>query len=71
MNKKNLTLALGGAIASGLLSVAPSIQAGENPFAMSSINPIQVAEAIKTPKAAAAAKRAKVNAAKANAAPTK
>lgn len=47
MNKKNLTLALGGAIASGLLSVAPSIQAGENPFAMSSINPVQVAEADK------------------------
>ncbi len=41
MNKKNLTLALGGAIASGLLSTAPSIQAGENPFALSSINPAQ------------------------------
>ena len=41
MNKKNLTLALGGAIASGLLATAPSIQAGENPFAMSSINPAQ------------------------------
>ncbi|MCK9606656.1 MAG: hypothetical protein M0R33_09425 [Methylomonas sp.] len=41
MNKKNLTLALGGAIASGLLATAPSIQAGENPFEMSSINPIQ------------------------------
>lgn len=45
MNKKNLTLALGGAIASGLLGAAPSIQAGENPFAMSSINPMQVAAA--------------------------
>jgi uncharacterized low-complexity protein len=45
MNKKNLTLALGGAIASSLLAAAPSIQAGENPFAMSSINPIQVAAA--------------------------
>lgn len=41
MNKKNLTLALGGAIASGLLATAPSIQAGENPFAMSTINPTQ------------------------------
>lgn len=41
MNKKNLTLALGGAIASGLLSAAPAIQAGENPFAMSSVNPAQ------------------------------
>ena len=41
MNKKNLTLALGGAIASGLLAAAPAIQAGENPFAMSSIHPSQ------------------------------
>ncbi|MCQ8105375.1 hypothetical protein NP590_14765 [Methylomonas sp. SURF-2] len=45
MNKKNLTLALGGAIASGLLSAAPAIQAGENPFAMSSITPVQLAAA--------------------------
>lgn len=46
MNKKNISLTLGGALASGLLSAAPAIQAGENPFAMSSINTgQQVAEA--------------------------
>lgn len=41
MNKKNLTLALGGAIATGLFGTAPALQAGENPFAMSSVNPSQ------------------------------
>ena len=41
MNKKTLTLTLGGAIASTLMGSAPSIQAGENPFAMSSINTAQ------------------------------
>lgn len=45
MNKKNLTLALGRAIASGLLASPPSVQAGENPFAISSIKPVQVAAA--------------------------
>ena len=38
MNKKNLTLTLSGAIATTLFSVAPAIQAGENPFALSSIS---------------------------------
>lgn len=38
MNKKTLSLTLGGALASTLLSAAPAIQAGENPFALSSIN---------------------------------
>ncbi|MDO9047636.1 MAG: hypothetical protein Q7U66_07865 [Methylobacter sp.] len=41
MNKKTLTLTLGIALASSLLSMAPAIQAGENPFAMSSINTSQ------------------------------
>jgi uncharacterized low-complexity protein len=41
MNKKTLSLTLGSAIATALLSVAPIIQAGENPFAMSSINTAQ------------------------------
>jgi uncharacterized low-complexity protein len=41
MNKKTLSLTLSGALASTLLSTAPAIQAGENPFAMSSINPAQ------------------------------
>jgi uncharacterized low-complexity protein len=41
MNKKTLSLTLTSAIASTLLSIAPSIQAGENPFAMSSINTSQ------------------------------
>jgi len=41
MNKKTLTLTLGGALASSLLSMAPAIQAGENPFAMSNINSSQ------------------------------
>jgi len=41
MNKKTLTLTLGSALASSLLSMAPAIQAGENPFAMSSINTSQ------------------------------
>jgi uncharacterized low-complexity protein len=38
MNKKTLSLTLGTALASTLLGAAPAIQAGENPFAMSSIN---------------------------------
>ncbi|WP_341326675.1 hypothetical protein [Methylotuvimicrobium sp. KM2] len=41
MNKKTLSLTLSSALASTLLSAAPAIQAGENPFAMSSINPAQ------------------------------
>lgn len=45
MNKKTLSLTLSSALASTLLSAAPVIQAGENPFAMSSINPTQLAAA--------------------------
>ncbi len=41
MNKKTLSLTLTSALASTLLSAAPTIQAGENPFAMSSVNPAQ------------------------------
>jgi uncharacterized low-complexity protein len=41
MNKKTLSLTLGSAIATALLSAAPTIQAGENPFAMSNINTSQ------------------------------
>lgn len=41
MNKKTLSLTLSGALASTLLSAAPAIQAGENPFALSSINTSQ------------------------------
>jgi len=41
MNKKPLSLTLSSAIASTLLSMAPSIQAGENPFAMTNINSSQ------------------------------
>jgi uncharacterized low-complexity protein len=41
MNKRTLSLTLTSALASTLLSAAPAIQAGENPFAMSSINPAQ------------------------------
>ncbi|MGR9013774.1 MAG: hypothetical protein ACU83U_09030 [Gammaproteobacteria bacterium] len=41
MNKKTLSLTLGSAIATALLSAAPAIQAGDNPFAMSSINTSQ------------------------------
>jgi uncharacterized low-complexity protein len=41
MNKKTLTLTLGSAIASTLLSAATAVQAGENPFAMSNINTSQ------------------------------
>ena len=41
MNKKTLSLTLGSAMATTLLSAAPAIQAGENPFAMSSINTSQ------------------------------
>ncbi len=51
MNKKTFSLTLGGALASTLLSVAPNIQAGENPFAMSSINTSQQLAA-SDPKAA-------------------
>jgi uncharacterized low-complexity protein len=45
MNKKTFSLTLTSALASTLLSAAPAIQAGENPFAMSSINPTQLAAA--------------------------
>ncbi len=45
MNKRTLSLTLSSALASTLLSAAPVIQAGENPFAMSSINPIHMAAA--------------------------
>lgn len=41
MNKKTLSLTLSSALASALLSATPAIQAGENPFAMSSINTAQ------------------------------
>ena len=41
MNKRTLSLTLGSALASSLMGAAPTIQAGENPFAMSSINPAQ------------------------------
>lgn len=41
MNKKTLSLTFTSALASTLLSAAPAIQAGENPFAMSNINPAQ------------------------------
>jgi uncharacterized low-complexity protein len=41
MNKKTLSLTLGGALASTLMSAAPTLQAGENPFALSSINSAQ------------------------------
>jgi len=41
MNKKTITLTLGGAIASSLLSMSPAIQAGENPFAMSAVSTSQ------------------------------
>lgn len=41
MNKKTLSLTLSGALASTLMSAAPAIQAGENPFALSSLNPAQ------------------------------
>ncbi|TAL46210.1 MAG: hypothetical protein EPN89_10795 [Methylovulum sp.] len=41
MNKKTLALTLGSAIASTLLGAVPSVQANENPFAMSSINTAQ------------------------------
>ncbi|MBM4206796.1 MAG: hypothetical protein FJ190_01860 [Gammaproteobacteria bacterium] len=41
MNKKTLSLTLSGALASTLLSMAPAIQAGENPFALSSIDQAQ------------------------------
>jgi len=41
MNKKTLSLTLGGAMASSLLSMAPAIQAGENPFAITHITTAQ------------------------------
>ncbi|PPK76017.1 hypothetical protein B0F87_104107 [Methylobacter tundripaludum] len=41
MNKKTITLTLGCAIASSLLSMSPAIQAGENPFAMSAVSTSQ------------------------------
>jgi uncharacterized low-complexity protein len=41
MNKKSLSFTLGTALASSLISAAPAIQAGENPFALSSINQAQ------------------------------
>jgi uncharacterized low-complexity protein len=41
MNKKTLSLTLSGALASTLMSATPAIQAGENPFALSSINSAQ------------------------------
>ena len=58
MNKKTLSLTLGSAIASSLLSMSPAIQAGENPFAMSNINTSQQLAAAdeKMPKAVVAAK---------------
>jgi uncharacterized low-complexity protein len=41
MNKKTLSLTLSSALASTLLNMAPTIQAGENPFALSSIDQAQ------------------------------
>ncbi|MGR8941835.1 MAG: hypothetical protein ACU83P_09640 [Gammaproteobacteria bacterium] len=41
MNKKTLSLTLSGALASTLLSAAPVLQAGENPFALSPIDQAQ------------------------------
>ncbi|MGR9087349.1 MAG: hypothetical protein ACU841_09790 [Gammaproteobacteria bacterium] len=41
MNKKTLSLTLTSALASTLITAAPAIQAGENPFAMSGINTAQ------------------------------
>lgn len=41
MNKKTLSLTLSSALASTLLNIAPAIQAGENPFALSSIDQAQ------------------------------
>ena len=41
MNKKTLSLTLGTALASSLLSATPSLQASENPFAMTPINTAQ------------------------------
>lgn len=38
MNKKTLSLTLGGALASTLLTVSPVLRAGENPFSMSAID---------------------------------
>ncbi|MBL6987098.1 MAG: hypothetical protein ISR72_08700 [Methylobacter sp.] len=46
MNKKTLSLTLGSAIATALLSAAPAIQAGENPFAMSNVNTSQQLAAV-------------------------
>ncbi|MBS3964130.1 MAG: hypothetical protein KGZ80_06490 [Methylomonas sp.] len=41
MNKKTLSLTLTGALASTLLSAVPALHAGENPFALSSIDQAQ------------------------------
>jgi len=41
MNKKTLSFTLGTALASSLLASAPSLQAGENPFAMAHIDTAQ------------------------------
>ena len=73
MNKKTLSLTLSSALASTLLSAAPAIQAGENPFAMSSINPAQQLAAAddKSAEAGCSGKMRKASAAKANAAPTR
>jgi uncharacterized low-complexity protein len=38
MNKKTLSLTLGGALATSLLAVSPILRAGENPFGMSAID---------------------------------
>jgi uncharacterized low-complexity protein len=61
MNKKTLSLTLGSAIATALLSAAPTIQAGENPFAMSSINTSQqlAAADTKMPEGACSGKKMK------------
>lgn len=58
MNKKTLSLTLSSALASTLLSAAPAIQAGENPFAMSKINPAQhlAAADVKSAEAGCSAK---------------
>lgn len=41
MNKNNLNLLVGSAIATGLLCSIQAVQAGENPFAISEVNQAQ------------------------------
>lgn len=41
MNKKTITFTLGSVMATTLLGAAPVLQAGENPFSMSTVNTSQ------------------------------